>query len=176
MNIILCGLQHSGKTTIGKLLALKLANPFIDTDQLTESAYAMITGNERSCRQISLNHGESFFRELENQQIHSLKNTQGVSKIIACGGGSLCVAKNIEIFKSMGHIIYLKTPMEVLWKRIIVNGIPSYLDPNNAEASFFAIAASRLPVYEAAANMIIDTDLLNPEQITANILKGINYG
>lgn len=168
MNIILCGLQHCGKTNAGKRLALELGYPFIDTDQLIETAYTTITAKNKNCRQICFEHGESFFRQLEKQQIQYLKHTK--NSIISCGGGSLCMKENVEMFKSLGNMIYLKIPTEIIWERIITHGIPSYLDSNDPKASFFAIAASRLPIYEAAADIIIEVNLLSPEHISAKIL------
>ena len=33
-NIVLCGIKHCGKTTVGKKLAAVLNVPFVDTDDL----------------------------------------------------------------------------------------------------------------------------------------------
>src|SRR5262245_26508820 len=72
-NIILCGLPASGKSTIGKMVAEAMEREFIDTDQLIEAAYTAKTGKQATCRQICHNHGEKYFRQLEDQQIAALK-------------------------------------------------------------------------------------------------------
>jgi len=167
MNRILCGLPMSGKTTIGKLLAEKLHLNFIDTDALIESAYSKITGRKSSCRQIFLKHGEIYFRKLESNQIEELKEKN--QSVISLGGGALNNQNNVTILQSIGRIIYLKAPVEILWKRIVQKGIPAYLDPRDPERSFYALADQRSSLYEKASYAVIETKLLN-EQETVEII------
>ena len=168
LSLILCGLPMSGKSTIGKLVSLKLDWAFIDTDRLIEHAYRENKGRKCSCRQILLEEGEENFRELENRQISSLKkNNQAV---ISIGGGTLNNWENTIQLQNIGYLIYLKSPIDVLWKRIIEKGIPAYLDPNEPEKSFYIIAEKRMPLYEKAANLIIETRNLNENEIAELIL------
>lgn len=177
MNIILCGLQMSGKTTIGKMLADKLNRPFMDTDCLIEEAYARTTGTLSSCREICLQHGEVFFRQLEKQHIASLNDQQ--NSIISLGGGSLCDSDNVDMLKLLGYMIYLKSPLSVIWKRILQrNSLPFYLDPHDPEKSFYAIAKTRLSIYEKHAHDSIETHHLNAQEIVTILLnhRMIQYG
>ena len=59
MNLILCGLPASGKTSVGKRVAEKMGRPFIDTDHLIEAAH------QATCRELFLLSGEEAFREME---------------------------------------------------------------------------------------------------------------
>lgn len=177
MNIIFCGLKMSGKTTIGKMLADKLQRLFIDIDSLIEDAYAKTTGTTSSCREICLQNGETFFRRLEKQQINSLNCLQ--KSIISLGGGSLCEPDNVEFIKSLGYIIYLKTPLSIIWDRILqCKELPSYLDPHDPEKSFYAIAQKHLPIYEEAAHDSIETTHLSAQEIVTILLnhRMIKYG
>jgi len=167
MNIILCGLPMSGKTTIGKLLADKLKWHFADTDRLIENGYAAKTGKELSCRQIFVEEGDLFFRQLEKQQIASLKGLSG--NIIAVGGGSLCNEENIRMLQLAGDLVYLKAPVKKLWERIQWRGVPAYLDPRDPEKAFLELAEKRMPLYEAAAKHIVETDGLSEEGVVATI-------
>lgn len=170
MNIILCGLKMSGKTTIGKMLASKLKRPFIDTDYLIEDTYVKTTGTTASCREIFLQNGETFFRRFEKQQITSLNCLQ--KSIISLGGGSLCDPDNVEFLKSLGYMIYLKTPLSIIWNRILQHKeLPSYLDPHDPEKSFYAIAQKRLPIYEEAAHDSIETTHLSTQEIVTILLN-----
>lgn len=169
MNLILCGLSKCGKTTIGKMLAEKLQKDFIDNDRLIEKAYWEKTRKKYSCREIALHDGESAFRTFEREQIVSL---QGISNaIIALGGGSLDHLESCQIAKSIGFLIYLKTPPHVIWSRTNKEKPPSYLDQNNLESSFYQLVAKRIPIYEAAANLIIETTNLNEDQVVETILN-----
>ena len=174
MNIILCGLPKSGKTTLGKLLAEKLKWSFIDTDRLIENRYATQTNTSRSCREIYLYEGEKFFRTLEKEAILSLKEMNHA--VIGTGGGSLCNIDNIKVLESIGILIYLKTSLEVIWDRLKNKELPSYLDTIDPKASFYTLAESRIPLYEKWATFHIDTHLLNKDRILNTILDKLQYG
>lgn len=165
MNVILCGLPKCGKTTFAKLLAERVVRPFIDTDDLLMKAYLLNTGKSLSCRQIYLQEGEAFFRELEKQQIASLR---GVNEtIIALGGGSLDLLENREILLCLGRMIYLKTPLEIIAQRIDNHTLPLQL---------FSLANARIPLYEKAAHAIIETKALGKQEIVETLLREIGHG
>ncbi len=168
MNLILCGLPTSGKTTVGKKLAQQLNWDFTDTDRLIENAYALQTGKVCTCCQICLQEGEPFFRRLEDQQIASL---QGLDQnIIAVGGGSLCNWDNTKTLQLLGSFIYLKADPRTLWKRIQSREMLSYLDPHSPEKSFYEIAERRIPLYEKIAHAIIDTSDLDEQRVASKII------
>lgn len=169
MNLILFGLPTSGKTTYGKLLASKLNYNFIDTDHLIEDAYAAQMGQHFTCRQIYLKEGQIKFRQLEKQQIASLNTSK--NSIISTGGGTIDNFGNVEVLQKLGQLIYLKTPLEVLWKRICIRGVPSYLDPINPEESFYKNAKRLIPLFENAANHIIETASLNEQDLLTALLN-----
>lgn len=174
MNIILCGLPQSGKTTLGQILADKLKWSFIDTDKLIEKAYTDQTGVISSCRAIFSQEGELFFRTLEKEIITSLKEM--THTVIAIGGGSLNDSNNMQVLQSIGKLVYLKTPVEVIWERLQNKEIPSYLNVKDPKASFYTLAKKRIPLYEKAAELHIDTDLFNKDMTAITILKKLVYG
>lgn len=163
MNLIFCGLQNSGKTTIGQLLAIRLGWDFIDTDQLIEGRY----GRTQSCREIFIKEGESTFRALEKKVIDSLKVLKNC--VIATGGGSLVNPENKNILEQLGKFVYLKANPQLLWTRI--GSIPALLDQNEPKKSFLELAKNRIPIYESVAHYTIETDTLTPEQIVDMILS-----
>ncbi len=169
MNIILCGLPKTGKTTIGKKVAEQLIWNFIDTDRLIENAYTNSSGKVYTCREILRSEGNLFFRELEKEQISLLK--QSTKNVFSVGGGSLCDKENTLMLKKLGDLIYLKSPINVLWDRLLKSGIPAYLDPNKPKEDFYELAKIRIPIYEEAASFIIDTSDLNEQQVVDAILN-----
>lgn len=174
MNLILCGLPKSGKTTIGKLLSEKIQWNFIDIDSLIEQTYCI--DHKFSCREIYKKEGEHFFRKLEHEQICSLKDIK--YHVISTGGGSICNPDNITILESLGTIIYLKVPSSTLWNRAQQQGIPAFLNQHDPERSFHELAIARVPLYESAAHLIIDTAHLHVDAIldTLTHYKEITYG
>lgn len=169
MNTILCGMPMCGKTTIGKMLAKELGCLFTDTDRLIENAYIANTGKELTCRQIYQIEGESFFRNLEKKELNSLKFLE--NSIISIGGGCLSDSSNAALLKSIGSLIYLKTPIEILWERVQWKGIPAYLEQNDPKKAFEKIANNRASIYEAIADVIIETENLSKEEIASAILN-----
>jgi shikimate kinase len=166
MNLILCGVQACGKTTIGKKLAMLLEWDFIDTDEEIEKAY----GKNISCRQIALVEGETYFRSLEKRVIDSFLHI--TRTVIALGGGSLMHPENEKNLRRIGKILYLKFSSKTAWERIIESGIPSYVDQNDPEGSFHKIAAERVSIYERAANFIFDVENMSVEEMIKQGLHG----
>jgi len=174
VNLILCGLPMSGKTTIGNKLAEQLERPFIDSDRLIEAVYAARKGKKLSCRLIFSQEGEFFFRELEKQQIRSLVSV--TKSVIAVGGGTLIDKENTRILKMIGSLIYLKNNSSVLWKRVELRDMPTYLESDNPEKAFLAIAKLRIPIYEAAANITIDAEHSNEDEVVKKIIGATIHG
>lgn len=163
MSIILCGLPASGKTTIGKLLAKKLNQLFVDTDRLIENLYAIRHGKQYTCRQIFTEEGEASFRQIEKSATASLQNC--TDSIIALGGGTLSDPDNVKILQSIGFLVYLKTPPIILWQRIKQGGIPPYLLIPNPARAFYDMIKKREPVYAQSAHHTIETKHLNAQEL-----------
>lgn len=160
MNIILCGMPKSGKTTIGKKLARTLGWDFIDTDQMI-----VVTNNGSACRDLFLQHGEAHFREMESRQIASLKNIQ--KTVISIGGGALCNPENASHLLSLGKLVYLKVPSNILWSRNSKDGIPAFATSQDA---FKKLEEKRLPIYERYATTHIDAYELTIKEVINAIL------
>lgn len=108
--IILIGFMGAGKTTLGKVLAEILSIPFFDTDSLIEQR------TNSSISKLFLNHGESFFRNLEKETIEQLPKDS--SYILAVGGGLPCFNNLMETLNGLGTTVYLKHDVTTLSKRL----------------------------------------------------------
>ena len=100
----------SGKTTAGKKLASILGWTFADLDEIIEKREG------RSIDNIFSDSGEEYFRRLETEALHYLDNP--VKTVIATGGGAPCFSGNIGFMKNRGIVIYLKTGVEEIIKRL----------------------------------------------------------
>lgn len=169
MNLIFCGMPMSGKSTIGKLAADKLHRIFIDTDRLIEALYLKRTETPHTCRQIYQKEGESYFRDLESEVLTSLPLTPAA--VISVGGGSLLNPVNLDHLKSIGRLIYLKTPADTIWERMQAEGLPAYLNPEHPKQSFDALYQSRSELFEGVADIVIDTHHLPPKEIVDTLLN-----
>lgn len=96
----------SGKTTVGRQLALALGVQFYDLDWYIEMRY------HRSVAQLFAERGEEGFRELEHNMLHEAAEFEDI--ILSCGGGTPCYFDNMEYMNSLAETVYLKACPEVL--------------------------------------------------------------
>jgi len=165
MNVILFGFKGSGKTYFGKLLALEIRRPFIDTDELMIELYVKDSNQRLSIREIHKILGESRFRELENAAIHTLESI--TNAVIALGGGAVLNSDHVEYLQKIGQMVYLQASFDTIQKRILNRGVPSYVDAENPLDSLQKIYHDRKPIYQAIAARRIDTDLLDQAGVIA---------
>ena len=109
-NIFLCGMPASGKSTFGRIYARHSYRVLMDLDRL------IVQKTKKKIPDIFRESGEEGFRSVEHDVLMSLK--ERYATVIALGGGALLDPRHIEFVKSMGYLVYLKTPLETLMKRI----------------------------------------------------------
>jgi len=162
-NIILIGFMGSGKTTIGMRLAQKYQWTFLDTDQLVEKKENMKISS------IFQKHGEAYFRDLETMCLKELDN--GVeNQIISVGGGLPLRKENRELIKRIGKVIYLQAKSETIYARLKNNTDRPLLQGDNPEEKIKTMLLDREKFYLEAANIIIDVDNQNYEEV-ANAIE-----
>lgn len=169
MNIILCGLPNSGKSTCGPIVAKLLEYSFVDADRLMEKNYHERTGQSKSAREIFNAEGNKIFRDLETEVLEQLQTEKQV--VIALGGGALMTSGNPQLIKSLGKLIYLECDAKVILERFFIKGVPSYLDKDDVEGSFLEYAKQRCPIYEKTADIIVKTENMSPQQIAEEIYE-----
>lgn len=167
------GFKGSGKTHFGKLVSARLHLPFLDTDDLIEEAYFKRFRAPLSCRQIGLEKGNTYFRELEKECIHSLGNIK--NSIISLGGGSVLDPDNVTFLKEHGKLLYLKIDKETLKKRMFAHELPFFIDPNDPEESFENMYYDRKKKYEDIGAKTVDLQNKSEEDIIEEIARAL-YG
>ena len=108
--IVLVGLMGSGKTALGKRLAVALGLPFVDSDIIIEEESGL---RIRNIFELS---GEAKFRELEHKTI--LSNLNGSPVILSTGGGSFCNPKTRMAIKAHAISVWLDAKPTDLLHRI----------------------------------------------------------
>lgn len=141
LNIVLIGMPSSGKSSIGKKLALELEKDFVDTDDEIQKKYL------RSPKEIIVNDGEKKFREYEKEVVKSVSLLQG--KIIATGGGVCLDEENIKRLKANGVLLYVKRDIELL---------TSSDRPISQKEGIKELYLKRKSVYENAKDFIIENN------------------
>lgn len=173
MNIVLVGIKHAGKSTIGAAIAAEHNVLFVDSDELIETNYMLRNGGEKlSCREIFHRVGREKFRCLESEAIKQLIEStleDDQVRIISVGGG---VADNPgvtpEMLRQLGFVVFINVDIEYAWERVIANGVPAYLEQESNPAEVFAeMSQKRIEFYSGNADMQVDVGGSNIEDCIA---------
>ncbi|MCF2139809.1 MAG: shikimate kinase [Candidatus Lokiarchaeota archaeon] len=109
-NISLIGFRYAGKTTLGRALAKKFHLNFIDIDD------EIIKTAGLSISKIFKQRGERYFRDLEEQVINRVYNSEE-NAIISPGGGAILSSINRTIIQQNSFTIYLNVKKSILIDR-----------------------------------------------------------
>ncbi|MCK4260440.1 MAG: 3-dehydroquinate synthase [Halanaerobiales bacterium] len=161
-NIVLIGMMGSGKSTVGKLLAERMGFGFIDTDARLEDW----TG--RKISEIFATDGEEEFRRLETEVVQQVAKRTG--QIIATGGGVVLRSENVKALREKGIVVFLDAGLEILFQRLMDDDSRPLLQTDDPKKKLEDILKNRLPLYREAADIEIDTNLLNTEQVVSRII------
>lgn len=162
-NIVLIGFMGSGKTTVGKKLAVRMGYSFLDTDQYIEEQAKMKISD------IFARQGEAAFRSLEDCM---LKKIAGMDRtVVSTGGGIPMREENRALLKKIGTVIYLEASEETLWKRLAGDHTRPLLAGADPRGKIHALLSEREPVYRRAADQVILVDDRNAGYIAKEIEK-----
>lgn len=171
MHIYLIGYRGSGKSTVGRLLAMRLGRAFVDTDDEIEAASNM------SIREIFERDGEPGFRDREQRAIE-LVTARTTPTIVALGGGAVLREANQQLISSSGYCVWMKGSAEHLYQRISGDNSTSQRRPNLSSHGGFdevvEILAKREPVYDRLSRKTVVTDGKTPDEIVAEIEAWVN--
>jgi len=162
-NIFLIGMMGSWKSTVGKKLASSLDLQFIDTDDEIEEATA------QTVAEIFEERGEAQFREMEMAYFVEKSLQRGF--VISTGGGIVISQENRTALQNNGITIFLKATPETLSHRIKNTDKRPLLHRDDSLMNLSKIWNERETFYTSSAQFIIETDRLNPYQVTQEILK-----
>ena len=148
-SIVLVGMMGSGKTTVGRRLALRLGLPFVDVDQEIVAAAGMPIPD------IFARHGEPAFRDAETKLLKTLERR--LPGVVVTGGGIILRSENVQILRAIGRIIWLDADEEVLWRRASRHSTRPLLQTPDPRARFTQLLQERLPLYQAVADHRVNT-------------------
>jgi len=163
--ITLIGHMGCGKSTIGKLLSSKLNIDFYDTDKELEKSL------NKKIYQIFLSEGEKVFREYELDVVNKLLSKKNC--VIATGGGAFIYNNTREKILNKSISLWLRTDLEILYKRVKHSKKRPLLNKKNKLNRLKELALERDHIY-SKANLIIETENLNKEQLTDKIILQLN--
>ncbi len=170
MNIVLMGYMGSGKSLIGKKLAIEKKLDYLDLDDYIENQ------EKKSIKNIFKDRGEIYFRKKESFYLSEVLSGHS-DTIISLGGGTPCFAGNLEIIKEKENTrsVYLHASLEELTKRLFKERakrpLIAHLNTEDALKDFIRKHVFERSFYYNQADYKITTDLKNADQITEEIIS-----
>jgi shikimate kinase len=165
-NIILIGYMGCGKSTLGKKLSFRERIALLDTDKMIEQR------QKKTVSEIFEEEGETAFRQMETECLEEILNYTE-RYVIAVGGGLPLKEQNQKLLKRLGTVLYLRAKPDTIYGRLKNDTTRPLLRGENPQEKIKAMIAVRGPVYEAAADTVIDVDGKGYEAIIEEILNTV---
>jgi len=166
-HIVLIGFMGSGKTTVGHLVAEKLAWPFVDTDALVVDEAGL------SIPDIFAAEGEAGFRERETAVLARLADDS--SRVISTGGGIVTQPGNAPLLRSLGFVVWLSATEADIFARVSRNRNRPLLQTPDPRQTIHDLLEQRRPLYESFAHLTIETHGLEPEEIAYGVCESARH-
>jgi shikimate kinase len=149
--VCLTGFMGSGKSTVGRLLAARLAWHFVDLDSEIERHTGL------PIAQIFEQKGEPVFRDIEHEcltRVLGRASERDARVVLALGGGTFAQPRNAALIHDVDSsqrpavaVVWLDCAIDILLQRCVLMGDrPLFRD----EASFRRLYEERLPHYRQA--------------------------
>lgn len=162
-NIVLIGMSGAGKSTLGVLLAKALGKQFVDTDLIIQQKTGMLLQDFIDTQ------GVCAFMDAEEAIVSSLslENT-----VIATGGSVVYSERAMKALKENGIAVYLFVEFHALEKRI--SNITTRGIVFKGQNDLKSVYNERLPLYEAYADITINSTNRDIEASVCEILAALN--
>ena len=164
-SIVLIGFMGTGKSSVARELARRQGWPHFDTDEMVTEALEMPVA------EIFARLGEERFRTEESAILTKLD--PALRSVIAAGGGTILRPQNVKRLRQLGTTVCLTADLPTLLHRLADRSDRPLLPTENRAAKIEALLREREPLYEQAADLIIDTSSLTPDEIIEAIRKSL---
>ncbi|WP_053852285.1 shikimate kinase [Streptomyces sp. NRRL B-24085] len=154
--VVLVGPMGVGKSTVGRLLAERLAVGYRDTDD------DIVAEQGRAIAEIFVDEGEPAFRAIEKAAVRrALAEHDGV---LALGGGAI-LDEDTRALLAGQRVLYLSMDVEEAVKRTGLNAARPLLAVNPRK-QWRELMEARRHLYESIATAVVATDGRTPEEVT----------
>lgn len=164
-SVVLIGFMGTGKSSVGRRLALMTGWPRFDLDQMIATTLGM------SITKIFARRGEEKFRDEESTALESIPTDQPA--IIVTGGGIVLRQKNIRRLHKLGAVVCLTANVPTLLERLAGRSHRPLVPRENRPEILTELLRVREPLYREAADLTIDTSGLTHEEVARQIRESL---
>jgi shikimate kinase len=191
MVVLLLGLKHSGKSSLGRRAAQELRTRFLDLDEVAAEllrARGESLPQEQvaaAIRRYYLRFGRDAFRALERSAaVCAVRRAKpadgdtavppvGLTSICALGGGTPENEAAYKVLQPGSHSIYLRERPELLFERIIAGGVPPFLEGEDPWQAFSMLATRRDSLYRSLADDVFELEGRGIEELLPILMQHI---
>ncbi len=156
----------SGKSTLGKELALALSLEFFDLDQL------IVDQEGIDIMTIFKEKGEPYFRQAESNVLESIELQP--SRVISLGGGTPIYHNGMDYIMDKGISLYLHvTPERLIDRYHKANNTRPLFETSNLDDNLEKLYRERLPIYSKA--LLTVNNMSSIQQSVEEIIKTLKY-
>jgi shikimate kinase len=168
--IFLIGYRGTGKTAVAPLLANRLGYHWIDADDEIERRAG------KGIAAIFAEDGEPAFRDWESRVVAEL--AARARTVVALGGGAVLREANRSAIASAGPVVWLTANVATIMARLERDASTASRRPNlttiGGRAEVQLVLAERVPLYQACATLVVDTEGKTAAQVAGEIEAGLN--
>ena len=161
-NLYLVGFTGTGKSTVGRTVAVQLGYQFLDSDHEIERLQG------KPVAQIFAGEGEARFRALEREFIEHGHPARKC--VVSCGGGLVVPPGMLELLRSRGVVICMHAPIETILKRTLHATHRPLLQVEDPETRLRELYAQREELYRRSGTMVL-TDKRPLREIATHVLR-----
>lgn len=161
-SVVLIGMPGAGKSTVGVLLAKRLAMGFADTDILLQGSEG------RSLQAIVDSQGYAELRRIEEQVLCGL---QLRNCVIATGGSAVYSERAMTHLKTLGRVVYLRVSLAEILDR--VTNIATRGLARRPGQSLEDLFHERALLYQRHADIQLDCDGLSPDATVESLCDAL---
>ena len=166
LRVALLGLRGAGKSTVGHLLAQRLAAPFHELDALVERAAGL------PLSELFAVHGEAYYRRLEREALARLLREPG-SFVVAVGGSLVTDPETYALVKGGCTTVWLRAKPEEHMARVAAQGDRRPMARrSDAMTELKSILAARAPLY-GRADHAVETSGASPERVAERVMEAV---
>lgn len=165
-NVILIGFMGCGKSTVGIRLSYKLRRVLLDTDKYIEKKEGM------SISELFAAKGEAYFRQQETECLKALL-AENPKQIISTGGGLPMREENSRLLRELGCVVYLQISANSVYERLKGDTTRPLLQCEDPLGRIEELLLKRRERYEACAELTVNVDGKDREQVIVEIIKGL---
>jgi shikimate kinase len=158
-------MMGAGKTTTGQLLAGALGWRYCDSDADVEADTGL------TVPELFARDGEAAFRQAE-ATVLARACADAQPSVVSVAGGAVLSPDNRARIAASGTVVWLRARSETLGARVGDGAGRPLLGDDPTEA-MVRLSAERAPFYEEVADVVVDVDDLEPDEVAERILAAV---